>query len=949
MSKPLRVLIVEDLEKDAMLVVRELQSSGYEVAFERVETHDAMAAALESQTWDIIIADYVLPSFSGPDALMLLKESGLDVPFILISSRIGEGIAAITMEAGAHDFVLKDNLARLGPAIARELREVIERRERRRAQEEVVHLNAVLRAIRTVNRLIVQEDDRDRLLRAVCQALTSTRGYNSVWIALFDEDGSLVEAFESELGDSFTALCEVLQRGELPQCMRDVLANPEVTVTKHTATTCADCPLAEVHSGAAGLAMRLEHAGKVYGLVSASLPADVADSEDEQSLFAAVTADIAFGLSGLEVEAERRQAEQQLREREADQAALIQSLPYKVFRKDQDSVYVFCNEAFAADLGITPDQLPGKTDYDLFPKELADKYRADDKRLMASGETETIEEIYIEGGQGRVVQTVKTPVRDQDGKIIGIIGIFWDITEQKEAEEALQREYERTQTILASSMDGFFTVGLNAAIRDCNEAFCEMLGYSRNELLSLNIADVEAMESREDTAERIEQVRQTGGDRFETVHRRKDGTIIYVDISTTFVELPTESIFVCFARDITERKQAEAEVKEANLLLQKALSELREVERQMVQQERLHALGQMASGIAHDFNNALTPILLFSDSLLAHPDSLEDRERVADALQQIKASAEDAVSVVRRLREFYRLRDEQDELQVMDFNQVIAEVISLTEPMWKEQATAASTHITLEADLQPLPAFVGSESELREALTNLMLNAVDAVPDGGAITIRSRAYDDTIVLEVRDTGVGMTPDVRQRCLEPFFTTKDERGTGIGLAMVYGTVERHHGTIEIESEAGEGTTVRIRLPVRVMQAQEGEAEMADAVASPLDILLVEDEESVLEALRQDLTAEGHRVEVASNGREGLEKFQAASFDLVITDRAMPEMSGDELAAAIKEVAPDMPIILLTGFGDMMEVTGDKPAGVDLILSKPVTVAALRDAVAKVMAE
>jgi len=396
-----------------------------------------------------------------------------------------------------------------------------------------------------------------------------------------------------------------------------------------------------------------------------------------------------------------------------------------------------------------------------------------------------------------------------------------------------------------------------------------------------------------------------------------------------------------------QRKQTEAEIRQANRLLQEALSELREAERQVVQQERLHALGQMASGIAHDFNNALTPILLLTDALLARPDNLKNTERVAESLQQVKTSATDAADVVRRLRSFYQQRTEYSQLQAIDLNEVIAEAISLTEPVWKQQAMAASTAITVATDLQPLPTLVGSEAELREALTNLILNSLDAMPDGGIITLRSRADDDTIVLEVSDTGTGMAPEVARRCLEPFFTTKEHHGTGIGLAMVYGTVQRHEGTVEIESALGEGTTVRIQLPVRVRQIQAPGAEVADTVLPPLDILLVEDDEVVCEALSQDLTDDGHRVATATNGAEGLEKFHAGSFDLVITDRAMPEMSGDQLAAAIKEAAPDMPVILLTGFGDMMDVTGEKPAGIDLILSKPVTVAALRKVLAKAM--
>ncbi len=396
-----------------------------------------------------------------------------------------------------------------------------------------------------------------------------------------------------------------------------------------------------------------------------------------------------------------------------------------------------------------------------------------------------------------------------------------------------------------------------------------------------------------------------------------------------------------------ERKRAEEALRRSNRHLEQALTELRRTQAQVAQEERLRALGQLASGIAHDFNNALVPISGFSELLLAQPQYQQDKKKLTEYLRGINTAAQDAAGVVSRLREFYRKREGETDHLPVKLHDIVAQAISLTQPRWKDEAEAASIAIDIETDLQEGPPILGNEAELREVLVNLILNAVDAMLNGGTITIRTRLDGKDAVVEVSDTGVGMSEDVRQRCFEPFFSTKGKGGTGMGLAMVYGTIQRHEGTIDVESEQGKGTTFFIRLPARKARKAKTKKK-APASTTPLHVLLVDDEPSVLQVVTAFLTSDGHTVETATNGREGLEKLRAGTLDLVVTDRAMPGMSGDQLAAAIKTIRPT-PVILLTGFGDMMHVTGEKPAGVDLIVSKPVSLAALRQAVAKVISK
>jgi signal transduction histidine kinase len=400
-------------------------------------------------------------------------------------------------------------------------------------------------------------------------------------------------------------------------------------------------------------------------------------------------------------------------------------------------------------------------------------------------------------------------------------------------------------------------------------------------------------------------------------------------------------------KEIWERKRAEAALLESNRQLSDALEKLRETQEHIIQRERLHALGRMASGIAHDFNNALAPILGFSELLLRRPETLRNEERTRGYIEMIHTAAEDSAKIVARLREFYRYREENDLFTPVSLNDLIQQVISLTQPRWKDQAQASGVYLTMKTELQNIPTIAGNEAELREMLCNVVFNAIDAIPAQGTITFRTSIQDDSALLEVADNGTGMTEEVRLRCLEPFFSTKDEHGTGLGLGIVYGIVRRHDGAIQIESSPGKGTTVSISLPLYKEEPPPARPKPATVIERPLRILVVEDEPLVREVVEVYLREDHHTVQTAVNGREGLEKYRAGVFDLVLTDRAMPEVNGDVLASEIKKINPNQPVILLTGFGDLMSGAGEKPEGVDLVVSKPFTLNSLREAMTKAL--
>jgi signal transduction histidine kinase/ActR/RegA family two-component response regulator len=399
--------------------------------------------------------------------------------------------------------------------------------------------------------------------------------------------------------------------------------------------------------------------------------------------------------------------------------------------------------------------------------------------------------------------------------------------------------------------------------------------------------------------------------------------------------------------------------------VQKAYEELRRTQQTVVQQERLRALGQMASGVAHDINNALCPIVAYAELLLKTLSDLPETER--RQLQSIHRSGEDIAHIVQRLREFYRRRSDAEELTPANVNDVVEQVVGLTRPRWRDLPQREGITIQIQTDLQPdLPRLPSDPSDLREALINLIFNAVDAMPQGGVITLTTRLENcpatadrkagRRVLIEVRDNGTGMDDKTRQRCLEPFFSTKAKRGgTGLGLAMVYGMMQRHKGDIEIESALGQGTRMRLTFPVLE------DAVLIDPVpAAPLGtqsrslrILCIDDEPHVRLLLRDCLTNLGHRVETASSGKQGVEMFCAAlrtdqAFESVITDLGMPGIDGHQVARSIKAASPKTPVVMLTGWASTMKEDGDKASEVNAVVGKPARVGELHTLLLKLAA-
>ena len=644
---------------------------------------------------------------------------------------------------------------------------------------------------------------------------------------------------------------------------------------------------------------------------------------------------------------ERKRSEEALRQSEKRFREVLQNVSSVAIQGYAvDGTTQYWNQASEQLYGYTAAEAIGRSLLELIiPPEMQAGVQQAIQQMAQTGVTIPASELSLMRKDGsRVAVFSSHTIVQGSGGAQELFCIDIDLTELKRAEEQI-----RLQSVaLSSAANGIIITDRSGRIVWVNTAFTQVSGYT---LAEVQGQSPRILKSGKQSAEFYRDLWSTiaAGQVWhgELTNKRKDGTVFSEDMTITPVSATGEAIthFVAIKQDITARKQMETDLRDRNQELGEALAALRETQQQVVQQENLRSLGQMASGIAHDFNNALSPIIGFSELMLQAPAVLADTAKVTKYLQVIHSAGQDAANVVRRMREFGRSRAADQDFQSVDLSQVIHQTILLTQPRWKNQAQADGCSIRIDTDVPPVPPIVGVESELRELLTNLIFNAVDAMTDKGTITVSVAADGDAVRLSVRDTGSGMTEEVRRRCLEPFFTTKGKRGTGLGLSMVYGIVQRHNGTIDIASEVGRGTTVSIRLPIQSMPLEPARLVSAPRLAQLLRVLVVDDQAQVCNLAAAFLTQDGHTVETAENGLAALACLKVSQFDVVLTDQAMPQMNGEQLAHAIHLNQPGLPVILMTGFGDLMKAAGQMSPHVRSILSKPFTQSTLRAALAK----
>ena len=467
------------------------------------------------------------------------------------------------------------------------------------------------------------------------------------------------------------------------------------------------------------------------------------------------------------------------------------------------------------------------------------------------------------------------------------------------------------EQLISSAGDAIVSVDGGGNIRGWNPAAERIFGQAAGQVVGQPFAGLvppDPMRTARATLSRESPVRA-----FDVATKRADGRPL--NLAVTLSYLPgrdgSPDGMLAIVRDMTSQ---------------------REIEAQMHQSERLTALGQMAGGIAHDFNNLLQAILGYAQLMARSPGNADVVRRGLDVIEK---AANGGAETVRRIQKFARLRPDEP-FVTMDLNQVVRDSLAITRPRWEEKKVKGGVPLQLELELGPVPVVMGRPAELNEVITNLVLNAIDAMPKGGTLRIRTRLGDHRhAVITVADTGMGMSDEVRKKVFDPFFTTKGEEGTGLGLSVSHSIVERHGGDLKVDSRTGEGTTFTITLPIGMNPTGEAAQSGEPGIERTGRILLVDNDPQVLTILGEMLKDAGHHVLPVPSGPEALRVFVPSGFDLVITNVGMPEMSGWDVAEQIRARDPNVPVIFITGWGLQEEDQARcRRLGITALLFKPV---------------
>jgi PAS domain S-box-containing protein len=738
--------------------------------------------------------------------------------------------------------------------------------------------------------------------------------------------------------------------------------------------------------------------------VSTTLPLTLSDTAHAVNVSALSVAGIAvvtflvLGIAVLTSLAGRHFSAQAVElEASARLAAIVESSDDAIIGKSLDGIILSWNSGAERMFGYSAQEALGKPMLMLIPFERSNEEPDILARIARGERVSNFETRRIRKDRREVdVSVTISPMKDSQGKTVGASNIARDITERKVAEKKAIAQLARLNLLnqITRAIGGredlgsIYRVVLQSLEEDLGFDFGCICDYDptgrgltvlhvgvRSQTLALELALTEHAHIPIDAnglsrcvrgqfvyEPDITEVKLPFPQKLAAVGLRSfvaaplliDSKVFGVFVAARQARESFSSGECEFLQQLSEHIALAAHQAQLYASLQEAYDDLRQTQQAVMQQERFRALGQMASGIAHDINNALSPMGLSTEMLLEDEADLSPRTR--KHLEMIQRATDDVAQTVARLTEFYRQRQRQMTLSPIHINSLLQQVADLTRARWSDIPLRQGVVIEMRQEFEPTPpAIMGVDSEIREALINLIFNAVDAMPSGGVLTLRTRIVERSlgppklrrVVVEVADSGVGMDEDTRRRCLEPFFTTKGERGTGLGLAMVYGTVQRHSADIEIESMAGMGTTVRLTFAVPVEVATDVAPETPRPLPSRFRILVVDDDPLVIRVLCDSLEKDGHDVTTANGGEAGIEAFSAAQrqgkpFAVVITDLGMPRVDGRKVASFVKNASESTPVILLTGWGQSLIAEGDVSPHVDLVLSKPPKLRDLREA-------
>jgi PAS domain S-box-containing protein len=1013
MNKPLRVLIIEDSADDAALLERELRKGGYDVAAERVETAVTMRAALDRGPWDVIISDHKMPHFSAPEALEVFRASGYDLPFIIVSGTIGEEEAVASMRAGAHDYLMKSKLARLAPSIERALRETEERRQRKQAEAALRQSEAKYRQLHEsltdafvsvgLDGCILEFNrayremlgyTHEELLRLTYIELTPTR-WHEAEIRILNEqilaqgssdvyekeyirkDGSVfpVELREFLIRDDagrpaaiWGIARDITDRKQAETALREseerfrrIVETAEEgvwQVDRSWRTSYVNRRMEELLGCAPGemlgqpISAFMDEAGRrATAELQARRQQGQAESHefrfvrrDGRELLALVATcpildargafDGAIALVG-DITA-RKRAEEALRESETRFRFLVDYSYDLIWTLKPDGVFCYVSPSWKNRLGYDPSDMVGKTIQSLV--------HPDDVAVCENCMSRVLEaRTALPGAAYRVRhadgswcwhEASMTPTYTGDGSFLYFVGVSRDVTERKRAEDELRKLARAVE----QSPVSIIITDRAGNIEFVNPKCMQVTGYTLAEVVGKNPRFLKSGETPAEEYARLWATLSAGQEwRGEFHNKRKDGTLFWESASISPIRGAAGAIthFIAVKEDVTEQKLTQAKFLRA---------------------QRVESVGSLASGIAHDLNNILTPIVICADLLQAEVDAARRR----GLAQTIGSSALRAVGVVKQLLGFARGREGQKAL--VQPRHLIGEVVRITRETFPRTIVIEED---CSSDLWPI---VADATQLHQVLLNLCINARDAMPAGGRMTLRATnvVLDDHyaamrkeatpgsyVLIEVSDTGTGIPDTVQGRIFESFFTTKGEgRGTGLGLTTSQGIVRDHGGFITFTSVPGHGTTFTVHLPAQPETIEEARTALVQATiprGQGALLLVVDDEVGICDVLRKTLESQGYRVLLAQDGIEALAQFSVHSRDvaLVVTDFMMPLMDGLTLCRTLRRLNPRLPLLVSSGALPDPERPGTPEAfaavGNCHLLLKPHTAAALLRAV------
>ena len=872
-NRTLRVLNVEDSERDVALLRRHLSHAGYELISERVETPQTMRAALEMQEWDVILCDYSMPHFNALSALALLKEIELDIPFIIISGTIGEGVAVEAMRAGANDYLMKDNLARLAPTIEREMHDAENRRARRRAEAELRHSEAQYRRlIDTASEGIWIADARAHITYAN-QRLAEMLGYT-------------VE--------------EMIGRSAFEVLDDDTRAGMKVNWQRRLQGIEEQYDLRLIRKD-----------GSALWVILSATPI-----RDEQGQVTGALAMLTDITRRKQTEEEKAQFAAQIEEQRQRLNNIVASVPGVVWEAwgEPDAATQrinFVSDYVETMLGYSVEEWLSTPNFWLSIVHPDDRERTARSAAadFASGKSSNTLEFRWVAKDGRVlwVQSISAVITDHEGRPVGLRGVTIDISEGKRAEEAVKQAEEKYRSIFENAVEGIFQSTADGRFISVNPAMARILGYESPEELIAHRTDIGTQHYVDENSRAVLEPMLTAHGvavGYECEVYRKDRSKIWTveNVRAIRDEGGAALYYEGSIEDITERKTLEEHVR---------------------QSQKLEAIGMLAGGIAHDFNNLLTVIGGYSDLTLAR---LREEDPLRSNISEVKKAAERAAGLTRQLLAFSRKQVLQP--KVLDLNAVVSELEKLLRRLIGEDI---GFRTALESSLGSVKADPG---QIEQIIMNLAVNARDAMPRGGKLTIETQNVDldeyyakrhiavipgPYVMLAVSDTGTGIDQETQARIFDPFFTTKEAgKGTGLGLSTVYGIVKQSGGNIWVYSEVGRGTTFKVYLPRVDEGAQEYKrgAETEGAIQGAETVLVAEDEEMVRKLACKVLEMTGYQVLEAANGSTALlicERHKEP-IHLVITDVIMPEMSGRELADRLAQLRPEMKVLYMSGYTD-----------------------------------